>query len=55
LCYEPGLPGDQLDYLQRPYDELHMYFGGVQSASVDDAGKVDAAHDPRRSGASALV
>jgi gamma-glutamyltranspeptidase/glutathione hydrolase len=55
LCYEPGLPGDELDYLQRPYDELHMYFGGVQSASVDDAGTVDAAHDPRRSGASALV
>jgi gamma-glutamyltranspeptidase/glutathione hydrolase len=55
LCYEPGLPGDQLNYLQRPYDELHMYFGGVQGASVDDAGTVDAAHDPRRSGASAFV
>jgi gamma-glutamyltranspeptidase/glutathione hydrolase len=55
LCYEPGLPGDQLDYLQRPYDELHMYFGGVQGASVDEGGSVDAAHDPRRSGASALV
>ncbi|MGH2788929.1 MAG: gamma-glutamyltransferase [Actinomycetota bacterium] len=55
LCYEPGLPGDRLDYLQRPYEELHMYFGGVQGASVDETGAVDAAHDPRRSGASALV
>lgn len=55
LCFEPGLPGDQLAYEQRPYDSLHMYFGGVQVASVDSHGVVDAAHDPRRSGASALV
>jgi gamma-glutamyltranspeptidase / glutathione hydrolase len=55
LCYEPGLPGDRLPYASRPYDDLHMYFGGVQAASVDDNGNVDAAHDPRRSGASALV
>jgi gamma-glutamyltranspeptidase/glutathione hydrolase len=55
LCYEPGLPGNQLPYLQRPYDDVHMYFGGVQGASVNSAGKVEAAHDPRRSGATALV
>jgi gamma-glutamyltranspeptidase / glutathione hydrolase len=55
LCFEPGLPGDQLGYLVRPFDELHMYFGGVQAASVDTSGSVDAAHDPRRSGASALI
>jgi gamma-glutamyltranspeptidase / glutathione hydrolase len=57
LCYEPGLPGAELngDYLPRPYDEIHMFFGGVQAASVTEDGRVDAAHDPRRSGASLLV
>jgi gamma-glutamyltranspeptidase/glutathione hydrolase len=55
LCYEPGLPGDLLEYMQRPYDDIHMYFGAVQAASVSNDGTVDAAHDPRRSGASALV
>ena len=55
LCYEPGLPGDQLDYTPRPYDDLHMYFGGVQAAAVTDDGTVEAVHDPRRSGGSALV
>ena len=58
LCYEPGLPGDQfpdLPYIPRPYDDIHMFFGGVQAASVTDDGVVDAAHDPRRSGGSALV
>lgn len=58
LCYEPGLPGDRLahlPYIPRPYDEIHMFFGGVQAASVTDDGVVDAAHDPRRSGGSALI
>jgi gamma-glutamyltranspeptidase / glutathione hydrolase len=58
LCYEPGLPGDDLGdlgYTPRPYDEIHMYFGAVQAASISDDGVVDAAHDPRRSGSSALV
>ena len=55
LCFEPGLPGGELPYLPRPYDEIHMFFGGVQAASVEEDGTVDAAHDPRRSGGSALV
>jgi gamma-glutamyltranspeptidase/glutathione hydrolase len=55
LCYEPGLPGDQLTYAPRPYDDIHMYFGAVQAASVSTASEVEAAHDPRRSGGSALV
>ena len=55
VCFEPGLPGEELPWLKRPYDEIHMYFGGVQAASVDEDGTVDAAHDPRRSGGSALV
>jgi gamma-glutamyltranspeptidase / glutathione hydrolase len=56
LCFEPGLPGDALDeYVARPYDEPHMFFGAVQAASVADDGTVDAAHDPRRSGGSALI
>ncbi|MDQ3661527.1 MAG: gamma-glutamyltransferase family protein, partial [Actinomycetota bacterium] len=57
MWYEPGLPGGEVDgdYLTRPYDEVHMFFGGVQAASVSSDGRVDSAHDPRRSGASALV
>ncbi|MFN2490481.1 MAG: gamma-glutamyltransferase [Actinomycetota bacterium] len=55
LCFEPGLPGGDLGYRSRPYDEPHMFFGAVQAASATSDGTVDAAHDPRRSGASALV
>jgi gamma-glutamyltranspeptidase / glutathione hydrolase len=56
LCYEPGLPGQALEtYIPRPYDEPHMFFGAVQAASVTEDGTVDAAHDPRRSGGTALV
>jgi gamma-glutamyltranspeptidase/glutathione hydrolase len=55
LCYEPGLPGDALGWTPRPYDDLHMFFGSVQTASVDAAGNVAASHDPRRSGGSGVV
>jgi gamma-glutamyltranspeptidase / glutathione hydrolase len=55
LCFEPGLPGRDLAYASRPYEEIHMFFGGVNAASVGGDGTVDAAHDPRRSGAHALV
>ena len=56
LCYEPGLPGEELTtYVPRPYDEPHMFFGAVQAASVSEDGTVDAAHDPRRSGATAFI
>ncbi|MDQ4094836.1 MAG: gamma-glutamyltransferase family protein, partial [Actinomycetota bacterium] len=56
MCYEPGLPGDELtEYIPRPYEDLHMFFGAVQAAAVFDDGSVDAAHDPRRSGATVFV
>jgi gamma-glutamyltranspeptidase/glutathione hydrolase len=55
VCFEPGLPGDALGVTPRAYTEPHMYFGGVNAASVTSDGKVDAAHDPRRSGASVIV
>ena len=55
LCYEPDRPGDLLGYIARPYEEIHMFFGGVQAAAVDKHGNVDAVHDPRRSGASLVV
>jgi gamma-glutamyltranspeptidase/glutathione hydrolase len=55
LCYEPGVPAEGLGLALDPYPEPHMFFGGVQAASVDDAGMVDAAHDPRRSGGTAFV
>jgi gamma-glutamyltranspeptidase/glutathione hydrolase len=55
LCFEPGLPGHDLGFIARPYDQLHMYFGAVQAASIAGDGTVDAAHDPRRSGSSILI
>jgi gamma-glutamyltranspeptidase/glutathione hydrolase len=56
LCFEPGLPGEEVEgFIPRSYDEIHMYFGAVQAASVDSNGTIDAAHDPRRSGGSALI
>jgi gamma-glutamyltranspeptidase/glutathione hydrolase len=54
LCYEPGLPGDAIGFVPRPFEDIHMFFGAVQAASATDDGVVDAAHDPRRSGASAV-
>jgi len=55
LCFEPGLPGNELNFKPRPYDDIHMYFGAVQAASVSDDGSVDAVHDPRRSGGHVLI
>ncbi|HYO61652.1 MAG TPA: gamma-glutamyltransferase, partial [Actinomycetota bacterium] len=55
LCFEPGIPGEAVGYNPLPYEDIHMYFGAVQVASVNDDGEVDAAFDPRRSGGSALI
>lgn len=55
MCYELDLPGDKLPYTPRHYPEIHMYFGGVQAASVSADGTVDAVFDPRRSGGTAFV
>ncbi|HEV3473677.1 MAG TPA: gamma-glutamyltransferase [Actinomycetota bacterium] len=55
LCFELDLPGDQLPYTTRHFAEIHMYFGGLQAASVNDDGTVEAVFDPRRSGGVALV
>jgi gamma-glutamyltranspeptidase/glutathione hydrolase len=55
LCYEPGVPAEDLGLPLEAFAEPHMFFGGVQAASVDGSGKVDAAHDPRRSGGTAFV
>lgn len=56
LCFEPGLPGEAIKgFIHRPYEDIHMYFGAVQAAEVRADGRVDAAHDPRRSGASLIV
>ncbi len=55
LCFEPGLPGDEAGFIPRPYEDIHMYFGAVQAASLSDDGTVDACHDPRRSGGHVLI
>ena len=55
LCYEPDLPGGELGFIPRPYDDIHMYFGAVQAAAVYEDGTVAAVHDPRRSGGHVLI
>jgi gamma-glutamyltranspeptidase/glutathione hydrolase len=55
LCFEPGVPAEALGLPLERFAEPHMFFGGVQAASVDAAGVVDAAHDPRRSGGTAFI
>ena len=34
LCYELELPGAELGYTPRHYDEIHMYFGAVQAGKA---------------------
>lgn len=51
VAYEPGVELLHLDDATRPFDGLHMYFGGVGLAMRHPDGSVTAATDPRRNGA----
>lgn len=53
IATEPGLDVDGIGYPLRRFDELHMYFGGVNAAGVED-GRLTAHADIRRSGAIAM-
>lgn len=50
IAYEPGIDMPPLDDALRPFDEPHMYFGGVGLAIGHPDGSVTAATDPRRNG-----
>lgn len=50
LAAEPGQDLQALEVQIRPFDDLHMYFGGVNGAGFLD-GKLVAHADSRRTGA----
>lgn len=49
VAHEPGIALGA-GHEARPFDDLHMFFGGVAGALCDPAGRVEAAADPRRAG-----
>jgi gamma-glutamyltranspeptidase/glutathione hydrolase len=55
VAYEGSLPIDQLDYPNRRFETIDMFFGGVGAAYWDSRGSFEAAADPRRSGAISLA
>lgn len=54
---EPGIDTSLLhaEHMVRPYERLHMFFGGAHLAAVDADGRLHAVADPRRSGTALLV
>ena len=50
VAYEPGVDVGDIADERRPFDSLHMYFGGVGLAVGRPDGSVVAATDPRRNG-----
>jgi gamma-glutamyltranspeptidase/glutathione hydrolase len=55
VAHEPGLPMDQVELPQRPFDHLSMFFGGVAAAEWSPSAGFTVAGDPRRSGGTAIV
>lgn len=53
IATEPGIDLTGVAYPLRPFDELHMYFGGVNAAGIQD-GRLTAHADIRRAGAIAM-
>lgn len=54
IAAEPGLQLDDLGYPIRQFDRLHMFFGGVNGAAVEE-GQVHGHADTRRHGAVAVI
>ncbi|MCB1246375.1 MAG: gamma-glutamyltransferase [Acidimicrobiia bacterium] len=51
LAYEPGVDVGLADgFALRPFDDLSMFFGGVQAARRNADGSLDGFADPRRAG-----
>ncbi len=51
IAFETGLNVDALDLTSRQFEQLSMYFGGVQAALDHPRAGLTAAADPRRTGA----
>ena len=49
-AYEPGLDVSAVEIPTRPFEDRHMFFGGVAAAARTRAGDLTGASDPRRSG-----
>ena len=50
LAHEPGVDTSAVPFATRGFDDLHMYFGGVQAVQRTSQGELLAVADPRRSG-----
>ncbi len=50
VAFEPGLPVDQLPVVQRRFDGLDMFFGGVGAVHLAADGSFELAADVRRTG-----
>lgn len=53
VAHEPGIALDER-HEARPFDGLHMFFGGVAGALFRPPGQLSAAADPRRAGGVAI-
>lgn len=53
---EPGFNTKRLEteFIIRPFDQRHMFFGGTHAAGLDRAGNLHAVADARRSGKTAI-
>ena len=50
LAHEPGVDTSAVPFATRGFDDLHMYFGGVQATQRTSQGELLAVADPRRRG-----
>ncbi len=50
LAHEPGIDTSAVPFAARGFDDLHMYFGGVQATQRTSQGELIAVADPRRRG-----
>jgi gamma-glutamyltranspeptidase / glutathione hydrolase len=50
VAHEPGVDLHGLNLPTRPFDALHMFFGGVAAAARLPDGRLEAVADPRRQG-----
>ena len=50
LAHEPGVDTSAVPFAARGFDDLHMYFGGVQAVQRTSQGELIAVADPRRHG-----
>ncbi len=54
VAHEPGVDVSAVPFTTRAFDEIYMYFGGVQAAERAPSGELVAVADPRRGGGSTV-